>query len=335
MKTYLHTDPQVFEQLAGRWDDLVEPGRSNTFFSHLTWQKTWWQYLQRGDLLIIAVQDDAGNLLGIAPWFIEQLEHKNVIRFIGCVDVTDYMDIVAHDKDKEAVLQASLDFLLGNGAPPWDLIDLCNLPESSPTVALLPRLAANYGLEANVAVQEVCPEIVLPTTYEDYLSGLDKKQRHELRRKRRRAEASDVSWYMVRKEHNLVAEVDSFLDLMAKSNEEKAAFLEEPGHRVFFEDLGQAYFETGELSLIFLTIGGQKAAAMWQFAYRDRMLLYNSGLDPVEFSALSPGIVLLTYSIEDAISRGFRYYDFLRGGEDYKYRMGAVDTQVFNIVIGR
>jgi CelD/BcsL family acetyltransferase involved in cellulose biosynthesis len=65
------------------------------------------------------------------------------------------------------------------------------------------------------------------------------------------------------------------------------------------------------------------------------MMLYNSGLNPTAFSALSPGIVLLTYSIEDAISRGCRFYDFLQGDEEYKFRMGARAAKVYNMIIRR
>ncbi len=65
------------------------------------------------------------------------------------------------------------------------------------------------------------------------------------------------------------------------------------------------------------------------------MMLYNSGLNPVDFPGLSPGVVLLTFSIEDAIRRHFRLYDFLRGDEEYKYRMGAQKTNVYKITIHR
>ena len=42
------------------------------------------------------------------------------------------------------------------------------------------------------------PSIPLPGDFELYLSGIDKKQRHEIRRKMRRAEesGSHVRWYM-------------------------------------------------------------------------------------------------------------------------------------------
>jgi CelD/BcsL family acetyltransferase involved in cellulose biosynthesis len=41
--------------------------------------------------------------------------------------------------------------------------------------------------------------------------------------------------------------------------------------------------------------------------------------------------VLLAYNIEHAIAHGYDEFNFLRGDEPYKYRMGAVDTQVLNL----
>jgi CelD/BcsL family acetyltransferase involved in cellulose biosynthesis len=89
------------------------------------------------------------------------------------------------------------------------------------------------------------------------------------------------------------------------------------------------------LEINFLNVGDQRAAAMWNFVYRDRMMLYNSGLNPLDYSGVSAGIVLLTFSIEDAARRGYRLFDFLQGDEEYKYRMGASPTAVHRLTIWR
>ena len=39
--------------------------------------------------------------------------------------------------------------------------------------------------------------------------------------------------------------------------------------------------------------------------------------------------------IEDAAKRGFRLFDFLRGDEEYKFRMGAKPTIIHNLTIKR
>jgi CelD/BcsL family acetyltransferase involved in cellulose biosynthesis len=56
--------------------------------------------------------------------------------------------------------------------------------------------------------------------------------------------------------------------------------------------------------------------------------VYNSGLRQ-KFMEYSPGIVLLAENIREAIEQGYELFDFLRGNEDYKYRMGGENTEIF------
>jgi CelD/BcsL family acetyltransferase involved in cellulose biosynthesis len=81
----------------------------------------------------------------------------------------------------------------------------------------------------------------------------------------------------------------------------------------------------------FLQVDGQDAASYLSFDYNNRILLYNSGLDPTIHGELSLGIVLLVHIIQDAIERGREAFDFLRGNEEYKHRLGGIDTPVMQI----
>ncbi len=336
MKAELYTTPVVFDVLAEEWDTLIDPNRSDYFFMTLDWQRTWWEHLSRGELSVVTVRDDTGKLVGIGPWFIEEVDGAQAVRTIGCTEVADYLDTILLPGEEEAALRGLMDFMLSPGAPKWDAFILCNILESSPILSLMPGLAEEYGLSAEVEFEDVCPIVNLPDDYEAYLEELDKKQRHELRRKRRRAEAYDgLEWYVVGDEHDLQAEIETFLDLMARSTPEKASFLEIPGHAEFFRAIGPVTYQNGNLELIFLSVAGTPVAAMWQFVYRDRVLLYNSGLDAGQYGALSPGIVLLTYSVEHAIQEGYKIYDFLQGDETYKMRMGGQATSVHNLIIRR
>lgn len=335
MRTACYTDPDIFDTLAGEWDTLVNPAPAEYLFMSYEWQRIWWKHLGRGSLSIVTVRDDQNVLRGIGPWFIEQEGERRIVRTIGSTEVVDYLDILALPGYEQETLAALLEFMLSQEAPRWDVLDLHNIPQNSLTLSLLPELARAKGLMVTVAPLEECPIIELPGSYEEYLATLDKKQRHELRRKRRRAQEMQVDWYTVGPEHDLDAEIEAFLELMAMSATDKKAFLKLPGHLSFFKEIGPTMFKKGILELTFLTFGGRRAASLWQFAYRDRMMLYNSGLNPVDFPGLSPGVVLLTFSIEDAIRRHFRLYDFLRGDEEYKYRMGAQKTNVYKITIHR
>jgi CelD/BcsL family acetyltransferase involved in cellulose biosynthesis len=335
VKAELYTTEAVFDTLKDEWDGLLSPERTTDFFMTLIWQRIWWKHLGRGSLSVVAVRNDVGVLLGLGPWFIEEQGGQRSVRTIGCKDVTDYLGVMTQDGQEKVVFQTLLDFMCSAEAPQWDVFNLCNIPQDHPTLTLLPSIVEAAGLTPAVEDEDVCPVIYLPDTYETYLESLDKKQRHELRRKRRRAEEYGVEFYTVGPEHNLDQEIDAFFELMAMSTPDKAAFLQEAGHMAFFHEMGHAMLDAGFLHLIFLMIEGQRAAAMWQFKYHDRMMLYNSGLNPAAYSALSSGIVLLTFSIQDAIERGCKVYDFLQGNEEYKYRMGAVTTTVHNLTIQR
>ncbi len=334
MTLELHTNPAVFEQLAAEWDALLSPENSLNFFMRTDWQRTWWKHLHRGDLAVYALRD-AGRLVGVAPLFVEAVGGQRMVHVVGCVDITDYIDLVAAPGREEDLIAALLDALTTSGAPAWDALQMCNVPGSSPTLEILPGLAAARGLRVESRVEDVCPVVTLPGDYEQYLETLDKKQRHELRRKRRRAEAYPVTWYRVGPQHDLDAEIEAFLHLMGLSTLEKAEFLRQRGHRNFFKEMGPLAFKQGMLDLSFLVVEGQRVAAMWNFAYGRRMMLYNSGLDPTASMQLSPGIVLLTFNIEDSIRRGFAAYDFLQGDEEYKFRMGAQATTVHTLTVTR
>ena len=87
------------------------------------------------------------------------------------------------------------------------------------------------------------------------------------------------------------------------------------------------------LQLMFMEVEGEKAAALFNFDYNGRTWVYNSGLDPDAFGRLSLGVVLSSLAIEKAIELSHNTFDFLRGDEQYKYRFGAQDTEIFRLIV--
>lgn len=328
MKLELVTSSEQFEALRHEWNSLLSFNATNEIFLTWQWQHTWWQAYHPGDLWIIVGRDESGTLIGIAPWFIEQ--PARVVRTIGCVEVTDYLDVLVVPAQRETFLAAVAD-CAAEHADLYTRIVMCNVPQTAPTLDVMPRLLAERGFAVRVEQQEVCPVITLPSDFEAYLMALDKKNRHELRRKVRRAESGEldkVDWYMVGPQHDLDAELDKFLKLMAASHPNKAQFLEDPQNVAFFKTIVPIVARCGWLQLSFLTVNGALAASYLNFDYNGRILVYNSGLIPETYAHLSPGIVLLVYNIQYAIEHGRRAFDFLRGNEEYKYRLGGQDQPV-------
>jgi CelD/BcsL family acetyltransferase involved in cellulose biosynthesis len=328
-------DVKAFRELEGEWNGLLHRSSADTIFLTLEFQRVWWRYLGVGDLLVVTVRD-GGELIGIAPLFLSTgSEGQRVLAIVGCVEVADYLDLIAAKGREEEVYAALVDYLTWLEAPEWDVLDLCNIHQDSSTLAALPALIEARGWAVSVAKEDVCPVALLPGAWDEYLQMLDKKDRHELRRKLRRVEAQeDLRWYVVGPEHNLGDEVEAFLDLMAASTPEKAAFLTLP-MRSFFRQLAHVMADAGWLQLAFLEVGGQKVAAYFNFVYNNRVMIYNSGLDWQSFPHLSSGIVLAAYCVQRAIEEGRDAVDFMQGDERYKYQLGGQDVEVRRLVVRR
>jgi len=309
----------------------------DTIFLTWQWQKTWWDFLSEEAQLFIVTVRDGEELIGLAPLYtLPPNGGPRTLRLIGGVEVSDYLDIIAARGKEEMVYSALWEFLMSEYDSPWKLVDLHNLPATSPTLKMLPALVSDTTeVQVAMEVEDVCPIINLPSSWEDYLSRLSKKQRHEVRRKIRKANTeATVHWYYVQDEKALQTEIENFIELHQRSDQQKEAFMDRRMES-FFQAVAGITFEQGWLRLSFILVNDVKAATMLCFDYNDSILVYNSGYDPYLYPSLSTGTVLLGHCIQDAIEKGRTTFDFLRGGEEYKYRLGAQDTEVYNLRISR
>jgi CelD/BcsL family acetyltransferase involved in cellulose biosynthesis len=336
LRATVYSNAEGFTALKDEWNELLHDSAADTVFLTYEWQTVWWKHLGEGQLALIAFRDDNDRLMGLAPLFVrENQAGEQELNTVGCVDVSDYLDLIARRGHEEAVFGALLDLLANSDDPSWDVLNLCNIRQESPTLSLLKPLAEALDYQASMEQQEVCPIVALDGSWDDYLATLDGKERRELRRKMRKANPfAGVEWYIVDADHDLEAEVDRFLALMASSREDKAEFLHED-HRAFMQDVAQTTWQAGWLELAFLTIQGEPAATMMNFVYNNQTLLYNSGLDAARFLRMSPGIVLTAFLIQHSIEQGRTVFDFLRGDEGYKYQLGGNDTPIYQLSIRR
>ena len=336
MRIEAHFESGGFWALKPEWNDLVQHSYNDNLFLTWEWQSTWWKHLGEGSLLLLGFRAEGdGRLVGIAPLFHTRTnDGESILYLIGCRDVSDYLDLIVEAGQEEAVYQALLDYLEGD-APDWDLAEFCNIPHESQTYTKLREMAEARGYQTLVEVEDVCPIIPLPDTWDDYLMTLDKKQRHEVRRKLRKADReADTRFVIVGPDHDLRTEMQSFVELHQLSTPDKDEFMD-PTMQEFFFEVAEVLQAQGWLQLAFVQINGQKAAGLLNFDYSGRILVYNSGYDPSQFRQLSPGIVVTARCIEHAISLGRSKFDFLRGDEVYKYRFGAQDTEVHRLLVAK
>ena len=340
MNFQVYRNLQELEPLSEAWNHLVEESASHVPFLRFEYLSTWWQTLGGGewdtaDLNVVVARDENGDLRGIAPlFFTRNLDNKPALMFLGSIEISDYLDVITRPEDLTTFVDELLDFLTQAEAPAWEVLDFYNFLADAPTLKPLEESATRLGFHFSKEVLQPSPYLALPDDWETYLLSIKKKQRHEIRRKIRRAESAPegVRWYIVDDESTLDDEIDAFLKLMTYDHH-KEAFLTDVMRSQMHAAVHTAY-QAGWLQLAFLEIGGEKAAGYLNFDFGNRIWMYNSGID-FKFNHYSPGWVLLGYLIQWSIENGYEGLDFMRGDEDYKYRFGGVDRFVERVQITR
>jgi CelD/BcsL family acetyltransferase involved in cellulose biosynthesis len=253
--------------------------------------------------------------------------------FLGSGQVADYLDALVVPGREEPFWREFLEGglpALGGGP-----LTLPGLVEGTPSLGVLPGLCREMGLSCAVEEMDRAPFVSLTGSFDDYLGRLGKKERHELRRKMRRADEllPGITYRVTATPEDLARDLPSFLDLHRKSDPEKGRFMDDR-MAGFFREVAERFLSAGELRLAFLSGDGGDVASVFQFRTGGSLLLYNSGYDP-SWRAANPGLVLIARCIERAAAEGVPAYDFLRGTERYKYDLGGVDRAVYRVTVSR
>jgi len=321
------------DHLAQSWDALLQKNASNVPFLKYQYQKLWWEsrgaeeWSEDCQLLLIIAEDD-GELRGIAPLFRTP---QRGVRLVGSTAISDYLDFIVPPEDAVEFISGVWDTLQEMD---WCCIILDNILETSPLIPSFQQLVPQSAGCINVLPLEVAPSISLDGDWETYLSSVKKKQRHEIRRKMRRADESEsqVVFTLIKQAEDLPQAMQDVFRLM-RFDEEKRIFLT-PAMEALFEKLAEWAFNEGILNLVFLEIAGQRSACNLSFDYDNQIWLYNSGIS-AEHQELSPGWVILGNLIQWSTNQGKKRFDFMRGDEEYKYRFGAENRQLFRLQISR
>ena len=195
-----------------------------------------------------------------------------------------------------------------------------SFPNLGPDAWALQHRQAQDRLE----VTDQSPYVALQGSFDGYLETLTKKDRHELRRKMRRAERLCQHGLHVTHDDDL----ETFLQLHRQSSPEKSEFMVESEE--FFRNLTDSLREADMLRLSTLWDGSAPLASMYQIRFAGAIHLYNSGYDP-GYAALAPGLVLLGFCLKKACLEESGEFDFLRGTERYKYDLGGIDRPVYRM----
>ena len=365
----LHAERRPFSDIPREtWDALAARQPWATPFSAWAFQRAWWDAYganaHEETLVLVPVGGPPDEIVAIAPLMhrheeepSDALTHTTMRHgthadltpvpptakavFFGASYHADYATILADPADLPAVAAALADYFAGPDCGEWDAVDLrrlrCGDPAADALAAAMGAREIAEGWTLNVEREDVCPVLTLPEVVdmEGFLATLGKKERHEIRRKVRRAEA--VGEITLEDSTDPLADLEAFIDLHQKRWGADGLFPPTPGgaqSRVLVRRLFEEFGKGGPLRLTFLSVGDRRIAAGIHFETADGILYYNAGVDP-DARDLSPGVLMVHAYVARALATGKRRMDFLRGNESYKYEWGALDEPIQRLLIRR
>jgi CelD/BcsL family acetyltransferase involved in cellulose biosynthesis len=318
------------QAFAEGWDRLSQVCSHATTFTSRIWQQNGVGQTLHPSALRLITATKGDQLVALLPMeftptgFLESTGHA----------VSDYLDPLvdpAHEAEAWAAIITLLDDL-------WDrelkAITLHNIRQDSPCREIVANAAGAHGLTCDQTVVNNAARIKLPPTWEGYLESLDSHERKELRRKIRKAEEQAQARLVVfdgaNWDESRLARAFELIEAADATKGEWFAMHVRP----MLTSIGATLARESRMRLLMLMLGETPAAALLEFPSPRGPLLYNSGYDPAQ-RQWSPGAVMFGLALKEAIENGGQYFDLLRGREEYKYRLGAVDDPLFRISIHR
>lgn len=316
------------------WGELLERDPDRQIFATPEWHRLWWEEFKGNkDLFLLTMRRGAGEVVAIVPLYRKVEDGKKVLRFVGGIDLTDYLGPICSLEDREDVAETLAAWLIHTEVE-WDLFDAHNMPVPFGFAEFLVDRADREGLDFQIEQEDTAALLPLPSDWTEYLESLGSKERHELKRKRKRL-ARDFPDARVRTatEESLERDLKTFIEMHRGAEGMKGHFMR-PEIATFFERIAHSFMPLGWLQLDLFEIGERALASTFSFSFNGNLYLYNSAYEP-DLSHLSPGFVHVSELVRSSIESGLRIFDFMRGPERYKYQLGAQAVPLNNVRLFR
>ncbi len=323
---------EEFRSLQDRWNTLLSESPGDGIFLRWEWLWAWWKaYKEKNYTLSILLVFRGNDLIGIAPFYIVNCLFGNIfpvrrLMLLGTREgsvISEYMDIIYRSGDAEAVMQGVSKFIEQENI--CDDIYLQKIDTSSKTIPLLRQMANSMKLFYVIQEEVESPYINLTANYEDFLSNLSSSMRHKIRNNRMKLEKYPEVGF--RKTSNIL-ELEADFKELVRLHQDRWESRQFPGSfsekkfTLFHKMVMQDMLKNGYLELRFLSVNGKNIAALYNIKYRNKIYFYQGGTDISFDKSITPGLLLHSYCIEEAISEGLKEYDLLLMGnmDSYKKR---------------
>ena len=330
----LHNLADLQSVAADQWNALAR----GVPFRRWEWAEGWWRHyghdcgrLRRNhELYVVALLDQGGALLGVAPWYLEQTAaHGRTLRFLGSGDVcSEYLSLLCREGAEDAVAATLAQWLTERNVGPdrWDSLRLA--PVEGPDLAtgrLVEQLAAwalrepaaGHELLAALLARKLGPisgrkiEIAPQTTAAAGSRLLPQRPSRDALGPR----AKPIGWHAGTADRAAPRASGGLADRRAALAAPASSNFTARSRRTCL--LRAACNSAGSSSTVVRRRRSTTSADQIRCMPINRALLRN-------LLNHQPGHLSNLATIRRAIERGDRAVDFLRGDEPYKAHWGAV-----------
>jgi CelD/BcsL family acetyltransferase involved in cellulose biosynthesis len=323
--------------LAEPWRALHAACAPASPFLGFVWMQTWAERFCRDGrrLHVVAIQQ-GGRVVAIAPWCrvaAPRALGTSRIEFLGsAVTAADHLDVLAEPGAAREVAALLHGHLFGPGAPLWHRLELRGFASDSLFLFHFARDLEEAGRVLRVEAGAYCPTRSLQ-------GGSDEGLASQLSRRRKR----------LRYELSVLARQGAVEHLTRRSGESEA---KEAAARLcglyrarwgeqaealigFTEALVGLGGECPRVEIDLLEVAGRAVAGLLHLRSGDAIHLHLMAIDRALDPRLSVGNLIVGLALERAAKEGLRSYDFLRGGEEYKFRWADGAARDLDLVVDR
>jgi CelD/BcsL family acetyltransferase involved in cellulose biosynthesis len=292
----------------------------------------WWQDRQaknpESQLFTAKVVDDE-RVVGICAFELD----AGLLSFAGGHDVVDYMGPAASAGREKEVAAALAQWLFED--LPWTRASLAGLVQNDPAAQAIVDEILRIAPTALVEPYDQAPRI--DRAPQGYLALLNSKRRADILRKRSRlVEAVGELELVVSTCASAADSLDRLLVWKAEASPATGEFVAEYGS--FVRAMVAELAAVDAVHVVELHAAGRPLASAILLSQRDTALIYNMAYDlnlaTGDRAGLAPGVVLVSLLVERTLDDG-RRFDFLKGAQDYKLRLGGVPVDLIGVTVDR